>query len=397
MPLSKERVSYLLQAWTSRKATEEEEKELFDWVSTTDDEDSIKEHIQQLIKQFTGREPMPAVDWENLYEQVLKKRQSEELHFKVRKMTPLLRRVAAVASIVLAIGAGSYFLFFNHTKQSETAKTYQPVLHDVAPPNVATATLKLRDGRIVYLDSAKNGSLALQDNINVVKLADGQISYQATGNGSESVKVSYNTITNPRGSKVVSLTLVDGTQVWLNSESSLTYPTTMSGNERKVEITGEAYFEVTHDAIKPFIVKDVEKNIDVQVLGTQFNVNTYYQEAKVTLLKGSVKITKNNVSELLKPGQQARVNSTITVVSDADLEQVMAWKNGLFDFKKADIETIMKEIARWYDLEVVYEGKPNGTYSGGVSRNTNVSNVLKILEYSDVHYRIEGKKIIFTK
>jgi ferric-dicitrate binding protein FerR (iron transport regulator) len=193
------------------------------------------------------------------------------------------------------------------------------------------------------------------------------------------------------------MTLSDGSKVWLNAGSSVRFPVAFTGNERKVSITGEAYFEVAHDARKPFIVKDINRNAEVQVFGTHFNVNAYDDEPtiNVTLLEGSVKV--NNT--MIKPGQQAQVGNGVKVASNVDFDEVMAWKNGRFQFEGAGIEEVMRQVARWYDVEVIYENKPlNQHFRGGISREVEASKLFKMLEMTEaVHFRIEGKKVYVIK
>jgi transmembrane sensor len=273
----------------------------------------------------------------------------------------------------------------------------------VAAPTRTKATITLADGRIVELDSLANGTLATQGNVKLVKLANGQIAYETVSgeivNPSTALRMQYNTLTNPRGSKVIDMALIDGSHVWLNAGSSVTYPVVFVGNERKVSVSGEAYFEVTHNAAMPFKVSKEETT--VEDLGTHFNVNAYEDEEdiKVTLLEGSVKILRSAQDDkgtLLKPGQQAvvREGENIHVVNDVDVEMIMGWKNGKFEFDKTDLTTIMRQISRWYDVEVVYEKKATTEkFGGGISRNLPLSGVLQMLENSGVHFRLEGKKL----
>ena len=195
------------------------------------------------------------------------------------------------------------------------------------------------------------------------------------------------------------MVLEDGTKVWLNAGSSLTYPVAFIGNERKVSITGEAYFEVAKNKFKPFTVS--RDKMQIEVLGTHFNVNTYGDEdfIKVTLLEGSVKVNNGNKSGLLKPGQQAKLNENIiNVHSNVNVDQVMAWKNGYFSFDKASATEVMHEIARWYNIQVAYEGEmPTEQFGGELRRNSKLSSVLKILEKSGVNFRIEGRKVTVFK
>jgi transmembrane sensor len=391
MPLSKERLLYLLNAWSNDEAAETEKQELFAWVNESGNHELLLQHIQKLMEQYSSREQIPPVDWGHLYESILDKCVSSEQHSSVRQLPWLGWSAAAV--IIMILGAGTY-LFLNHPspKKVIAAETTQKmVIQDVAAPAKSKAVLTLADGRKIELDSISNGTLAQQGSVQVVKLADGQIAYNGTGGD-----VLYNTLNVPRGSKVVTIKLSDGTLVWLNSESSLRYPASFTGTERKVEITGEAYFEVTHNAAMPFIVK--KDAMEIKVLGTHFNINTYEDErmAKVTLLEGSVQVSKNHQQDLLRPGQQAWINDQIKLVNGVNIEEVMAWKNGIFQFgEKADLDLIMRKIARWYDVDVAYEGGViNQRFGGEIPMNSNLSQVLEILRTSGVRFTIDGKKVI---
>lgn len=287
----------------------------------------------------------------------------------------------AAASIILAIGLGAYFLVDRRGTTPGDTDNPPIAAHDVKAPETNKAMVRLTDGRTVLLDSLTNGVLAQQGNTRLVKLADGQIAYQAaTG---EIIKdIQYNTLSNPRGSKVIDMQLSDGTHIWLNAGSSVTYPVAFIGDERKVSITGEAYFEVAHDDSKPFYVS--KGDMEVKVLGTHFNVNAYDNEddIRVTLLEGSVQVSSGSRNALLQPGQQAVVRAgAIDLNKTVDLDQVMAWKNGLFIFDGyAGIEAIMRQVERWYDVKVQYKGQVNTLFGGSVPRSASVSRVLKMLE-----------------
>ena len=240
-----------------------------------------------------------------------------------------------------------------------------------------------------------NGQVAKQGGAQIEKLTNGQLVYTPLINKSD--KVVFNTLATPRGGQF-KLSLPDGSEVWLNAVSSIRYPTAFIGNERKVEITGEAYFEIAHDAAKPF--KVIVNGTEVKVLGTHFNINAYNDEAtvKTTLLEGIVSLS-NAASAVvtLKPGQQAQIGNSrdIKVINNVDIDQEVAWKNGYFSFYKADLQTVMRQIGRWYDLEILYEGKiPERQFGGKIDRNSNATEVLKILEESKVHFRIEDGKIV---
>lgn len=314
---------------------------------------------------------------------------------------------AAAAVLLVAMGTGSYFwLFKERTALPAATKTAKAVRHDL-PPGRDAATLTLADGRTIVLDSA-NGTISQQGGATVINL-NGQVSYAKAGSKDEPPAVVYNTITTARGNQY-QLVLADGSKVWLNSASSLRFPTRFTGNTREVELDGEGYFEVAKNAAKPFHVKT--SNQEIEVLGTHFNVNAYKDEetVKTTLLEGKVRVAsgkqpvaggkKGNQVVILKPGEQAVSGpySPLATNYSPDLDQVMAWKNGWFEFDESDIKTIMRQISRWYDVDIRYNITPsNEKYGGRISRNLNLSNILKMLETYGVHYRLENKTLIVIK
>jgi ferric-dicitrate binding protein FerR (iron transport regulator) len=406
MPQFQDRLQELLDAYTKNEISESGLDELCELVKDANDVELntlFESELRSAVYQPMNQLKLDRMMWEVLKRSkgLTTDNSEEENSGKVVSIGRQRRWWWAAAGIVLLLGV-VYLMrnSFNETKVKigPIAQIDSPA-HDVQAPTVARAILKLDDGTIVYLDSAQDGSLAIQGNVNVVKTADGRLEYSGT---STTLSVAYNTVFNPRGSKVQALTLNDGTKVWLNAESSLTFPTSFAGNERKVSISGEAYFEVTtkYDARgvvkQPFIVS--KNDMSVTVLGTHFNVNAYDGETSiiVTLLEGKVKTSMANGEwSMLNPGEQAQVSNNIKVVRGVNVEQVMAWKNGYFSFDKTDLQTVMKQIARWYDVDVSYEGTiPTMTFGGDISRNSSASDVLKILEKSKVHFRIEGKRIV---
>lgn len=315
------------------------------------------------------------------------------------KATPFYKMWWAAAAVLLVVGAGAYFLF-NPASRDKVAKAKPlsiPLHNDVAPGG-DKAILTLADGSRVVLDSAGNGDIIRQGNVNVIKL-NGKLSYNAAGG--EATEVLYNTITTPRGGQY-RLVLADGSSVWLNAASSLRFPTAFTGKERTVELTGEGYFEVAHDASKPFHVSANE--MDVEVLGTHFNINSYSDEdaVKTTLLEGSVKVRKNGKEQLLKPGQQAVITAgspDIILKSGVDMDHVVSWKNGLFHFDSDPLPVVMRQLSRWYDVDVHYaDAIPGGHYTGAIRRQAKLSEVLKMLELvGGVHFLIEGREIVVKK
>ena len=260
-------------------------------------------------------------------------------------------------------------------------------------PGQDKALLTLADGSVIMLDSAGNGLLTAQSNASVSN-SNGKLVYSARQSDVKSTV--FNTISTPRGGQY-QIVLADGTKVWLNATSSLQYPVTFSGNERRVNLTGEAYFEVAKNKLKPFIVH--VKDVDVKVLGTHFNIMSYDDEDHIatTLLEGSVDITKADISTVLFPGQQMRyyTDGRAELKENADIDQAIAWKNGKFYFVAADIKTIMRQLSRWYNVDVVYEGKiPDVAFGGIVSRKENINQLLKVFELTGkVHFKTEGTKI----
>jgi len=263
-------------------------------------------------------------------------------------------------------------------------------------PGTDKAILTLADGTKINLSDVGNGQLARQAGVMVSKTKNGELIYKVI-NADHAAQ--YNTISTPRGGQY-QLLLADGTRVWLNANSSLTFPTAFPADQRKVRFKGEAYFEVAKDKSRKFIVESNET--EVQVLGTHFNIMAYEDEAAqvTTLLEGSIELHKGNEKSLLKPGQQARtmVSTNQIHVKDIDnAEQVIAWKNGYLQFEKSDLQSLMRQVSRWYDADVVYQGKiPKKEYSGKIPRSVGVKTLIEMLSYSGIHCQVKDNKIIIN-
>lgn len=316
----------------------------------------------------------------------------------VIKLWPL--RIAAASVIALALLGG--YLIFTQKNHKATPVMVSSLNKNDIPPGGNKAILTLADGTRVILDSANNGTISKEGNVTVIKLDDGQLAYNSSTGINQQAEVQYNTITTPRGGQY-QLILSDGTKVWLNAASSLRYPTSFSGKERRVELTGEGYFEVKHDPTKPFFVTSGSMN--VKVLGTHFNINAYTDEdaVKTTLLQGSVEINTADQSTRLVPGDQAQIinkendRSKIIKVKNIDTDQVIAWKNGYFSFNDNNIQSVMRQLSKWYDIDVTYNGTiSNETFSGKVYRNTSLKNVLEILSFTNLHIRLQGRTLIIS-
>ena len=306
--------------------------------------------------------------------------------------------VYAIAASLLVFLSAGLFLFNHYHKPVQQHMVVNTLLKNDIAPGGNKAILTLSNGSTIVLTGAKNGKLASQGGIVISKTADGQIKYAGSESNSSSKSLAYNTATTPRGGQYQFI-LSDGTKVWLNSASSIKYPVAFIGDERKVELTGEAYFEVAHNAKKPFRV--MSNGQTVEVLGTHFNINAYSDEnvIKTTLLEGSVKVSTPGGNSVIKPGEQTQLkNGNINVVGGVDLDEVVAWKNGFFHFEDDNIQEVMRELARWYDVDIRYEGQlPSRQFSGEISRNVNASQILDILSFKKIHYKIDGKTIIITQ
>lgn len=301
----------------------------------------------------------------------------------------------AAAAILLVSLSGVYLWFRKDPLPAIVKKTGNEQQQQILPGK-SGAVLTLADGRQVVLDSVGNGLVATQGGGQVV-LQNGQLRYH--GAGSASGEPEYNTMQTPKG-RQFNLRLPDGTMVWLNAASSLRYPVTFSGKERRVEITGEAYFEVAQNQQQPFIVS-INKRAAVEVLGTSFNINAYENESSIrtALVAGSVRVSDSTprprkTAVMLKPGQLARITASENImVEKADTDKILAWKNGSFNFNGLSFPEIMRQLERWYDIEVVYEhGVPEIRLGGELSRDVSLEDLLKGLKESELHFRLESSR-----
>lgn len=338
-------------------------------------------------------EPMSGqVDFDDIEQKLLSR-----LPIHQHKTTRLYYRIAGVAAVLLII-TGLY-LFINQRDEPVkqiTSKTVVPI-----PPGSNKAVLTLANGERVLLNDAENGRLAQQSGNLIIKEADGKLVYTADLNKTASTV--YNVIETPKGGQY-QLRLPDGTKVWLNAASSLKFPATFNGvTQRKVELQGEAYFEVHKNKEKPFIVSTVKQ--EIEVLGTHFNVNSYLDEGetKTTLLEGSVNVLRKGAFKgtVLSPGQQLVLNDagTLLHIKKGNIDEAMAWKNGKFIFNDQNLQTIMRQISRWYDVDVEYNGNrtANKVFGGTISRFESLEQALEILELTgSVHFVVEGRRVIVT-
>jgi len=388
------RIADLITAYLQQRLNPDEEKELSDWLEASAEN---REIFRQIVNEKKLGADLATIKSFDAATALQKIKQFPQLPARDKVIFIRWPRIAAAASILLVLSFGGYFLL-HKTKPIQPLAQNQ--IHDIAPGG-NKATLTLSDGKKIILTDAKYGTIASQGHTLIRKANDGQILYNTAnaGKANGGATMLYNTLTTNRGEQY-KVVLPDGSKAWLNAASSLRYPVAFNGKERVVELTGEAYFEVVHNSAQPFRVRS--RGQVVEDLGTHFDVNAYDDEPAMitTLLQGKVNVTDDGYSRVLYPGQQAvaAANAKLKVFADVDAEEVTAWKDGRFVFDNANIQTIMRQIARWYNVEIVYEGDvADRFFTGDISRNTNLSELLKALELSNIHFKLEGRKLIVRK
>lgn len=315
---------------------------------------------------------------------------------KGRRMR-IARKLAVAATIIFIVTAGTYIYFINGNGEPGAVRPTREALTEIFVPGTNKAILQLDDGSSIELDNAAAGKLANQHTTQVIKLNEGLLSYELKG-ADTSAATAFNKIVTPRGGEY-QVILPDGTKAWLNADSYLKFPV-MFGKERNVEMGGEVYFEVARDKKRPFKVS-VNGTV-VEALGTSFNINAYLEEQmqKTTLIEGSVRVSNGSSQNLLQPGEQAQVsgNNSMKVVKHVNQAEVMAWRNGLFFFNKADIKSFMRQLERWYNIKVQFEGKaPDINFNGKMERNLSWEQLLRILKEMGVNYRVEGRVLTISQ
>lgn len=387
--MHKARLAYLLSIYFNKTATTAEVDELMEAVEDSRHDEALKSLLAELWEQHrSDRQPISKEKGNETLRAIL---QQERVMKPVRgnkRWWP-----AAAAAILVLFIAGYYWMGNQMSGNEEIEEVPAPY---VIRPGGNKAVLTLADGSHIELDSSREGTLTTQGSALVVNNSSSILTYGASKNSAgEQV---YNTLSTPRGGQYC-LVLSDGTKVWLNANSSIRFPATFNGDTRSVSIKGEAYFEVAKNKAKPFLV--TAKEATIAVLGTHFNIMAYEDESMMTttLLEGAVKVSKGDKFKILKPGVQAQIpKDGIMKTEVVDVDEEMAWKNGWFNFNSWDIQRIMRQISRWYDIDVIYEGKmPTGHYSGIVSRENNISQVLQIMKAGGVDFKIEGRRIIVSE
>ena len=378
----------LLDGYYAGTLTDKERTELFALLHNP----QYREQLEQLFTEdFTDPAFESVADTESLelvYQQIQLRKQAAP----VRRIFPY-RSWAIAAAVLLGVAAVSFFAFLYPEQKTAIAHTQGGLKNDIAAPAYTKAVLILSGGKEIMLGTVAGKQLAVDGNARIIQTGEGQLTYQTDPSLQANGAAHMNTLIVPKGSRPLQLTLTDGTTVWLNAASSLTYPVAFTGHERKVQMTGEAYYEVAKDAARKFIVS--ANGVETEVLGTHFNINAYADEGqqKISLLEGAVRVSTGGQLIALKPGQQARIAATgkPETLSDIDTEEITAWKDGYFDFRSTDIKTVMRQLSRWYNAEIEYNGKiTDNHFSGIINRNNNISQVLKMLQSTgSVGFKVE--------
>ena len=399
--MQSERIHYLLDRYIKGLLTGQEEQELAKFLQDPAQESFFREELVRLLE-AEGEPLMDSAvsesgdEWEAVLQQVLSVDKTDGT--RVRRIGYLFRRWSVAAILLLLFGGGT--LLFLHGREARPVVAVATKPAAPIQPGANKAILTLANGQQIILNNVQKGTIGQQGNIRVIKLDSGQLAYASPTVQSPADQLAkgplYNTITTPRGGQY-QVTLADGTKVWLNAESSIRFPTAFTGKNREVELTGEAYFEVKGDKSKPFLVKAGQT--ETRVLGTNFNIMAYSDEGavKTTLLDGAVSMALGTQSALLRPGEQGqydavRGNMTTRMVNTG---AVVAWKDGYYFFDRTPVQNVMRQIARWYDVTIVYQGAaPKDEIVGKLPRTADVKDVLHIMELIGIHFKIEGKIIL---
>jgi transmembrane sensor len=381
------RTAYLIAGYIRKTLSETEHDELDKWVEASDENMLL---FEELTDEKNIEENLAWMDKTRVKENLQSVKAKIEFAPEHRSFKMNKWLYGTAASVILLIAAFGIYTIINskQRRSSSIAKITQTEIQ----PGSSKATLTLSNGNVIDLVNAPNGLLKNDNGANINKSTDGEILYRDSGDINNTI-VSYNILATPKGGQY-KVQLPDGSRVWLNAASSLKYPTAFSGGERTVVLQGEGYFEVAKDKSKPFKVILADES-EVKVLGTHFNIMAYEEDKEVTLLEGSVQITRDIDNQKLQPGQQGKITSQkIILLNDVDTEQVTGWKNGQFVFHNADIQTIMRQVARWYDVDVKYENNSTQHFNATIQRKEPVLRLLNILEETgQIHFKIKNKFI----
>lgn len=379
MNTENKRILYLIDKITDDLASPQEVRELETWYDSFDGDEKYTPALTDQQKKLFKESLFSSIEKEVALS-------ARPTHYSFKTYYKIL-----AAAVLLIIGSSVFYYAKQSRKVVSTDVAQKQEASNILPGG-NRATLTLANGTTIVLDEMADGKLAKIGNTNITKTSGGEITYTLNGSARDVVS---NTLSTPEGGEF-KLALPDGTRVWLNAGSSITYPSAFTGDRRRVSITGEAYFEVAKNAKMPFYVKASQQ--EIVVLGTHFNIKAYSDENDITttLLEGSVRVNPTIApgtdvpgSAILKPGEQAVVKNSAIKVSTVDTEQAVAWKNGYFHFEETDITEVMRQLSRWYNVDVLYEGKiDKEKFFGKIKRTYSLAEVLSVLQTGDLHFKI---------
>ncbi|WP_313672900.1 FecR family protein [Sphingobacterium multivorum] len=375
-------IKLLFERYLNNRASREETAELFQYFQDTNNKQALEQMIENQLESQDKEELIDKMILDRVFSKI-------DLDVEPQKIkSPTWYKITGAAAAIILVISISY-LFLN-------SSTYTDHTATIIEPGRDKATLVLSSGKTIVLEDVANGKLTEELGTTIEKTENGGINYTVEGN--TDVRVATNLLNVPKGGQF-QITLSDGTKVWLNSNSSLKYPSAFSASERRVELTGEAYFEVSKNKQKPFIVETSLQK--VEVLGTKFNINAYDDESstQTSLAEGSVRVSCKNNTTLLKPGQQSTLTDQNIAVRSVNLDQVLDWKNGDFNFSNNNLKEIMRKISRWYNIEVIFEGPiSQETYFAQISRKKRLNDVLRALQLSgSIKYSIRNNKLYISQ
>ncbi|MGJ1228091.1 FecR family protein [Sphingobacterium siyangense] len=375
-------IKLLFERYLNNHASREETAELFQYFQDTNNKEALEQMIENQLESRDKEELIDKMILDRVFGKI-------DLDTEPQNITsPTWYKITGVAAAIILIISISY-LFLNRS-------TYNDHTATIIEPGRDKATLVLSSGKTIVLEDVANGKLTEELGTTIEKTEKGGINYKIEGN--TDVRIAMNLLNVPKGGQF-QITLSDGTKVWLNSNSSLKYPSAFSASERRVELKGEAYFEVSKNKQKPFIVETSLQK--VEVLGTKFNINAYDDESstQTSLAEGSVRVSCKNNTTLLKPGQQSTLTDQNIAVRSINLDQVLDWKNGDFNFSNNNLKEIMRKISRWYNIEVIFEGPiSQETYVAQISRKKRLNDVLRALQLSgSIKYSIRNNKLYISQ
>ncbi|WP_343746436.1 FecR domain-containing protein [Chitinophaga sp.] len=390
--MSEGRIDYLAAKFFQQACTPAEKEELARWIEQSDGDAALQQVLERVWADYEPVAQLTEEASSRIIGDILDRQHTVSVVAAVRPLRKLLRYAAAAVIFVAAL-AGGYALWKSGPAAPSAPAVVKAAKPEILPPGGNKATLTMADGSVIMLDSTLNSTVITGNQVRIVKTDSGLVTYQQLG--IQDAKPAYNTLTVPRGGQF-RVVLADGTKVWLNAMSSLRYPVAFSNGPRKVELSGEAYFEVAASSARPFLV--TVNDMELTVLGTAFNVSAYPDEAFVhaTLLSGKVVVKHHEVSLPLAKGCQAALNRRTGQMtsSPVNTDEAVAWKNGRFIFNAAPMKEIMRQLSRWYNIDVAYAGEVNEQFYAEIPRFANAAEALKILELTGkVHFRLEGQRV----